>query len=255
MPSPAWERRISTALLCKFSVLLSSFLLVAIWAQAQPQPLLIAAAADLAPLKSDLTAALTKATGGPVQFSFGGSGMLARQIESGAPYDVYLSANEAFVRELETTGRLREGTAAVYALGRLGLWSKSGKYRQVSDLVGVVHLALPNPAHAPYGVAARHLLREQGLWSRLEAKIVYGENVQQTLQYATSGNADACLTAWSLVRDKGGILIEPASHPELRQVGAVVAASKRQAQAARVLAWLAGPQGKALLARYGFGTP
>jgi molybdate transport system substrate-binding protein len=211
--------------------------------------ILVAAAADMAPLERDLTAAF-----GPVRFTFGSSGMLARQIENGAPYDVYLSANERFVEELKTRGQLLAPTVTVYAVGRLGLWSKSGRYKDLKDILqpGLLHVALANPDHAPYGVAAREVLVRQGMWKAVEPKVVYGENVMQALQFARSGNADACITAWSLVKDLGGVLLPAGWHTPIRQAGGVVAASRNQAEAARFLDMLRGPEGRRILAKYGF---
>ncbi len=234
-----------------FSLVLSSFLLPILGAE--PNTLLIAAASDLLPLQQPLSQAIRQATGIEVQFTFAGSGVLARQIENGAPYDLYLSANEAFVRELESRGKLAPGTPAPYASGRLGLWSKSGKWKSLNDLTspGLIHLALPNPVHAPYGFAAREMLKKLGLWPKLEPRVVYGENVQQTLQFAESGNADACITAWSLLAGKGGVQLPASDHPPIRQVGAVVASSRRQNDARKVLQFLTGPSGRAVFAAHG----
>ena len=135
--------------------------------------------------------------------------MLARQIENGAPYDVYLSAR-------------------VYGLGRVAIWSKDGSIGKLSDLGSVRRLSLPNPAHAPYGVAARQALEKEGIWKSLEARIVYAENVRQALQFTESGNVDAAITAWSLVFDRGGILIPAGLHAPIRQAAGVVAASSNR---------------------------
>ncbi len=246
-----------------FSVLLSSLVLsilcnlfsAAYAAPAAPAaPLLVAAASDLYPLRDELTAAVLKATGTGIGFSFGASGVLARQIGNGAPFDLYLSANESLVRDLEGQGKVLPGK--VYATGRLGLWSKQGGIKSLDDLKSatVLHVAIPNPAHAPYGAAARDLLNRRGLWQALAPRVVYGENVQQTFQFAESGNAAACITAWSLVRGRGGVLL-PADHAPIRQVGAVVAASARRAEAARVLEFLVSPAGRALLSAHGLTPP
>ncbi len=192
-----------------------------------------------------------------VRFAFGASGMLARQIRQGAPYDVYLSANESFVTDLEASGYLRRSTLRIYAFGRVGLWSKSGNIRALADLLRpeVKHLAMPNPDHAPYGVAAREILRSQGLWGTLEPKIVYGENVQQAFQYAESGNADAALTAWSLVMNRNGVLLPAAWHAPVRQAGAVVAASPHGGAGLRFLELLSSHRGRELMARHGLTPP
>ena len=262
MASQRITGRISTTPLLNLSVALSSFLFVllacfASAAHAQTKaPLLIAAASDLLPLQKDLTDALAKSAGLEVRFSFGASGMLAQQIENGAPFDVYLSADERLVDRLKASRKLVPPSVAGYASGRLGLWSKSGKIKKLEDLLapGLQHVSIANPTHAPYGIAAREMLRKKGLWDRLEPRIVYGENVQQAFQFAETGNAEACVTAWSLVRGKGGILLQPADYPPIRQSGGIVASSRRWADAQQVLDYLTGSAGKKLLARYGFGV-
>ena len=238
---------VSTILLLNFSVLLSSA------AAAPRNSILVAAAADLQPLETELAQAFTRATGTGVQFTFGSSGNLAQQIEHGAPYDVYLSANEGFVTRLAGLGHLLKDSVQVYALGRVALWSKGGQIRTLAELAkpGVRHVAIANPEHAPYGVAARECLKNQGLWQAVEPKLVYGENVQQTFQFAETGNADAALVAWSLVGKRGGILLPAAWHEPIRQAGGVVSSSKNAAAARRFVAWLAGSEGKAVLRGFG----
>ena len=115
----------------------------------------------------------------------------------------------------------------------------------------VRRLSLPNPAHAPYGVAARQALEKEGAWKSLEPRIVYAKNVRQALQFAESGNVDAAITAWSLVFDRGGILIPAGLHAPIRQAGGVVASSSNRVLAARFLDYLSSPDGLALLSRYG----
>lgn len=177
--------------------------------------------------------------------------MLARQIENGAPYDVYLSANEEFVTGLAARGRVLPGSVCVYMVGRLGLWSKDGKIRELKQLTDprVRHLAIPNPAHAPYGMAAKEALTRMGLWRALEGRVVYAENVRQAFEYASSGNAEAVITAWTMVFDRGGILIDSAWHAPLRQSGAVVSTSQQPRAAQRLLDFLMSARGQALLAR------
>lgn len=251
MPSAAL---ISTTSLLNFSVLLSSMVmpLIASDLRANGCHILVAGAADLARAQAELSESFAKDTGCSLRFSLGSSGMLARQIENGAPFDVYLSANQLFVDQLAASGKLLPGSVRTYAQGHLGLWSRSGRIRAPEDLLRASHVAIPNPLHAPYGVAAREALRKLGLWDKLAAKIVYGENVQQTFQFAETGNADAAITAWSLVHDRGGIQLAAALHAPIRQAGGVVAATRDQAAALRFLEWLVSPRGKQVLRRYGF---
>ncbi len=219
--------------------------------------ILVAAAADLEPLEAQLSELGAKTAGVQATFTFGASGMLARQIENGAPYDVYLSANQAFVNDLHRQGRLLPGSVRVYARGRLGLWSKTGRVRKLEDLLDarVLHVAIANPEHAPYGAAARQALERRGLWRKLTGKIVYGENVQQTFQFAATGNADACITSWSLVMRRGGILLPSEWHDPIVQAGGVAAGSGQKAAALRFMEALLSPAGRKLLADNGLSAP
>jgi molybdate transport system substrate-binding protein len=115
----------------------------------------------------------------------------------------------------------------------------------------VMHVAIANPAHAPYGVAAKAALQSRGIWNQIEKKIVFGENVRQALQFAESGNAEAVITSWTLLHDRGGVLLPAEWHAPIRQAGAVVSRSKNADVARRFLDWLTGPAGRDLLLGYG----
>jgi molybdate transport system substrate-binding protein len=222
-----------------------------------PAELLVAAAADLARAEKPLNQLFTQKTGHTLRLVLGSSGQLTRQIESGAPYDVFLSANDAFVQELAKSGRIQQDSVRVYAIGRLALWSNSGRFKAPEDLTGdsLRHLAIANPEHAPYGVAAKQLLVRLGLWKKLEPRIVYGENVRQTLQYAESGNADAAITAWTLVFDRKGVLLSSELHAPIRQSGGIVSSSRQQELAGRFLDMLASQDGIALIESIGLFRP
>jgi molybdate transport system substrate-binding protein len=224
--------------------------------QVRSADLSVAAAADLASLAPELTAAFQQKTAIHLTVTLGASGILKQQIANGAPYDVFLSANEQYVRDLASAGQIVAGSVRVYAFGRLGLWSAEGQFKDAGELTGpaLKHLAIPNPEHAPYGVAARDFLRRKGLWDALESRIVYGENVRQTLQYAETGNADAVITAWSLVLEKKGAVLLPADHAPISQAVGIVSASKQQEAARRFLDFLSGPEGTKLLREHGL-TP
>jgi len=221
------------------------------------QPLLVAAASDLMRVAPGLESAFERKTGIKVRFVTAASGLLARQIEQGAPYDVYLSANQAFVSSLVASGGLLGDSVRGYARGRLGLWSRGGGFRTVEALADprLRHLAMANPLHAPYGRAARELLESKGLWSKLEPEVVYGENVRQALEYAESGNAEAVITAWALVYDANGVLLPDTGHKPILQSGGVVARSARRQDAVRFMDFLTGPEGRALLVSHGFSPP
>ncbi len=195
--------------------------------------------------------------GAPMRFVFGSSGQLASQIRAGAPYDVYLSASLDFVRDLEKEGRLVVGTARAYARGRLALYSKDGKVAGLDGLAAARAIAIANPAHAPYGVAARQVLRGRADWAAISGRIVYAENVRQALQFAESGNADAALVAWSLVKGRAGavLLSEDLHGPIVQGLGVVrakAAEAERTAQAMAFVTAMTGAAGQAMLAEAGF---
>jgi molybdate transport system substrate-binding protein len=211
--------------------------------------LIVAAASDLAPAEQALRQAAGAQLGFVLQFSYASSGVLAQQIRHGAPFDVYLSANEAFVSELARQRRLLPDSVRVYGEGRIALWSKRG-YDTFDALLKpeVRHIAIAHPDHAPYGAAARQALQKAGLWDRLKSKIVYAENVRQAYQFARSGNADAAIVSHSL----GGKPIAGSSL--IRQAGGVVAGRPHVAESRQFLEWLCGPGGRAVLSRYGLAA-
>ena len=203
--------------------------------------LLIAAASDLAPLAPKLERAYKGA-----RFTLASSGSLKQQIENGAPFDVFLSANEHYVKDLAAAGLVTD--SIVYATGRVALWSPNGSVKSLADLrkSNVIHLAIPNPQFAPYGVAARQALESQGVWHDVEPKIVYGENVRQALQFAESGNVEAVITSWTLLIGKGTLL--PAEwHGPIRQTGAVVKSSTQTDAARQFLKFLMGLEAQKIL--------
>ncbi|MFN7923659.1 MAG: molybdate ABC transporter substrate-binding protein [Bryobacteraceae bacterium] len=215
--------------------------------------LTVAAASDLSHLEPQLRD-LAQRGGVAVRFVFGSSGQLAQQIRQGAPYDVFLSANERYARDLEKEGVLSPGTLKEYARGRVALWSPAGKLKSLDELAApaVRHVAIANPVHAPYGAAAKQILERRNLWAALSGRIVFAENVRQAAQFAESGNADAGLVAWALVKERGAVPIDASLHDPIVQVGGVVAKSAIAADGARFLAILTGDSGKALLAQAGY---
>jgi molybdate transport system substrate-binding protein len=249
-------------LVLNISVLLSTILmrrllpiLFLVVQAVQAQELIIAAAADLAPLEKKITEVFLKDTGLRVRFSLGSSGMLARQIANGAPFDVYLSANEGFVQELTASGDLDPLTVKNYATGRLGLWSANGKVKTINDLYALRSVAIANPKHAPYGMAADEMLRQESSFGQLQPKLVLAENVRQAFEFARTGNADAVITSWTLMFDKGGILLPDSGHKPIRQSGGVVKGSKNQAAARRFIDFLTGAKGQAILQAGGLFPP
>jgi molybdate transport system substrate-binding protein len=225
-------------------------------------PLRVAAAADLSEAFGEVGEAFEKQTGRKVSFTFGASGLLAKQIAEGAPYDLFAAANLSFVDDAIQAGACDAATKAIYAEGRLALWTKADAGAPVASLselthADVVHVSIANPDHAPYGKAAKQALERSGLWGALEKKLVYGENVQQAFQFAQSGNADAAIIAQSLATVSGGHAspIDPSLHDPLRQ-GIVVChggpGSRNALDAQKLEALVLSNDGRAILRRYGF---
>jgi molybdate transport system substrate-binding protein len=182
---------------------------------------------------------------------------LAQQIENGAPYDLFLSANAEYVDRLASTGKISAGTVRSYATGRVALLWRDKKSHEFKDLgeSWVRFVALPNPKLAPYGVAAQQALEHAGIWDRVEPKVVYGENVRQTLELFDTGNADAVLTADSLVQGRDAMVVPPSWHRPIAQKAGVVADRPNQDAAEQFLQFLLSPEAQAIFAHFGFGAP
>jgi molybdate transport system substrate-binding protein len=205
--------------------------------------------------------------GSDVAVTLGASGTFFAQIRSGAPFDLFLSADVDYPRKLVEAGLAAPGGDTVYAIGKLVVWTPK---RSPIDLAGkglaaltgadVKKLAIANPAVAPWGRAAEAALRSAGILDAVRERLVLGQSVSQAAQFASTGAADAALLPFSLTfapELAGGRIfpVPQATYPPQEQ-SAVVLAGAVQADLARsLLAFLAGPQGRAILARYGYSLP
>lgn len=228
----------------------------------------IAAAADLQFALPEIVAAFARGGGAPLKVSFGSSGNFARQIIQGAPFELFLSADERFAAMVIAAQRA-EGGGTHYATGRLVLFLPQGSPiradRGLADFAAAVHdgrlqrLALANPEHAPYGRAAREVLENRGLWLAVQDKLALGDNAAQAAQFAASGAAQAGLIPLSLARapemaKRGAFATLPDSwHAPLRQTLVLVKGAGAEARA--FAAFLRGPQAREILSRNGFGLP
>ncbi len=228
----------------------------------EPEPLRVAAAADLSFAFRELGATYERATGRKVVFSFGSTGLLEKQIAEGAPFDVFAAANVSFAEDAIEANACLPESKALYAVGRLVLVPTASKgepfaARSLSDLTDarVKRIAIANPSHAPYGRAAQQALRRAGLWDAVSSKIVYGENVQQALQFVQTGNADAAIVALSLViaGSRDWTPISPDLHDRLDQALVVCTHGKAGVEAGRRFASYVGSvEGRAVMRKYGF---
>lgn len=226
------------------------------------QAITVSAASDLTPAFQEIGREFEKQEGTQVVFNFGSTGQLAQQIEQGAPVDLFAAANVSFIEGLEKKGLIIDGTKALYAQGRVTLWTRGDsalKLERVEDLAKpeVKRVAIANPEHAPYGAAARDALQAAGVLEAVRPKLVYGENISQTLQYAESGNADAALVALSLSTQSRGrwTLIPAELHKPLNQALAVIRGTQHEQEARRFAAFVNSPKGREVMRRYGFVLP
>ncbi len=229
----------------------------------------VAAASDLIHVLPELAKPFQANTGHTLRISFGSSGNLARQIIQGAPFDIFFSANERYVFHLTEQG-LTQAASVIYAVGRLALFvPKSSAVTIDRNLSGIKdaldngslrRLAIANPEHAPYGIAARSALQNAELWKSVQQKfLVIGENAAQAAQFAVSNNADAALIPYSIAvaprfSARGNfVLLADELHPPLRQRMVILKGARATA---RILYdFMQTSEAKTLMARYGFEEP
>lgn len=226
-------------------------------------PLLVLAASDLQYALPELARRYQAETGDSVALVFGSTGNLAAQIDQGAPADLFFAANERFVDELAAKGGLDGDTRRMYAVGRIVIVAARETrvpLRSVAELARpeLRHVAIANPEHAPYGMAAREAMMKAGAWDRVRPRLVLGENVMQALQFAKTGNADAAVVALSVALGDTAIryvLIPDSLHAPLRQVAAVTRDSRVPEKARAFLDFVSSARGREAMRRFGFTTP
>ena len=221
----------------------------------------VAAAANLTDAFQAIAGRFETSAGVHVVLSFAATGDLTRQIENAAPFDVFAAADTSHIDQLDREGLLTPGTKSIYARGRLALWTPPGgsvHIRSLQDLAGpqVRFVAIAKPEIAPYGAAAVESLRKLDLWDRVGPKVVYAENISMAKQYASTYNADASFTAYSLVIHAGGntLLVDESLHAPIDQGMAVIRASPKQAMALKFLHFVLGAEGRKILERYGYAA-
>jgi molybdate transport system substrate-binding protein len=242
---------------CIAILLLSSLLCSA-------EELTVAAAADLNFALRDIASRFQSTTGTKVNLTFGSSGNLATQIENGAPYDLFFSADVDYAHNLEVNGAAVPGTLYEYAAGKIVLWVPKRSNLDVThglaalDSPAVKRIAIANPTHAPYGRAAVAAFKSAGIYDRVKDKLVLGENISQTAQFVQSGNADAGIIALSLalaptMRNDGRyFLIPPASYPPIRQAVVLLRQARDKAAARRFWDFVKSPPATEIFRQYGF---
>jgi molybdate transport system substrate-binding protein len=231
------------------------------------QTLTVAAASDLQAALPLVAAQFEKDTGRQISLTFGSSGNFFTQIQNGAPFDVFLSADIDYARQLEGSGEAERGSLYEYGTGRLVLWTRNDSGIDVRRGLTVVtdarvrRIAIANPEHAPYGRAAIGALRHEGLYERVRGKIVLGENISQAAQFAETGSADVGVLALALALSPAltgaGAYVEiPDSwYPPIQQAAVVLTSSRQKPLARQFIEFLGKPDCVRILQAYGFTAP
>src|SRR6266851_3866908 len=227
----------------------------------------IAAAADLKFAMGELAEEFEKQQGAKVSVSYGSSGNFFSQLQHGAPFDLFFSADIEYPKKLDAAGLAEPGTLYEYAIGRIVIWTPADAnvdvqkhgWKTLLD-ARVEKIAIANPEHAPYGRAAVAALQKAGIYEQVRAKLVYGENISQAAQFVDSGNAQAGILAFSLalsppMKDGKRWDIPADMYPRMAQA-AVIMKSARDKEAARgFLAFLKSEGGRQIFGKYGFAAP
>jgi molybdate transport system substrate-binding protein len=222
----------------------------------------VAAAADLQFAFTDIAKLYQEQTGRKVTLVFGSTGQLVQQIENGAPFDLVAAANTSYIERLVDQGLAIPDSAALYARGRivLAVNLKSGiEAIKLEDLLSekIQHIAIANPEHAPYGLAAKQALQKQGLWDQLQSKLVFGENVRQALQFVQTGDAEVGIISLSVanVPEITWKMIDESLYSPLDQALAVLTECKKPDLANDFIAYINGEKGRPIMRQYGFLLP
>lgn len=232
---------------------------------AQAEALRIAAAADLKFAMDEIVVSYGKSNPDDgVEIIYGSSGKFHTQIQQGAPYDLFFSADITYPRELAAKG-LAASAVKPYAVGRIVLWSnrRDARGMTLSQLTGpdITRIAIANPRHAPYGKRAEEALRATGVWEKIEPKLVYGENIAQTAQFVQTGNAQVGIIALSLalspeLSGQGGYSLIPETlHQPLEQGFVITRRAAGNPLAQRFADYMGSKAARAILNRYGFRLP
>lgn len=225
----------------------------------------VAVASNFAAPMERIAALFKQESGHTVKLSFGSSGKFYSQIQNGAPYDVFLAADEKNPKLLEQEGLAVAGTRFVYAQGRMVLWSAQSGFVDAQGAVlrkgGYNKLAIAEPKLAPYGMAAKETLEKMGLWNAVQSKLVQGENITQTWQFAATGNAELGFISLSQITRDGKVtggswwLVPHDLYNPIRQSAVLLSGAKDKATAQAFLTFLKSDKAVAVIRSYGYELP
>ncbi len=246
--------------------LILPFLTVLLLSAVRAEPLTLAVASNFRAPAEEIARRFSEDTGHDVRISSASTGKLHAQIANGAPFDVFLAADSEHPQQLEAAGLAVAGTRATYALGGLVLWSRDAALvgadcrTALADL-GSRRLAIANPAHAPFGIAAKQFLDAAGLWQQVEPRLVYGENIAQALHFVATGNAELGLIAASqaldprLPRATCNWPVPEELHAPIEQQAILLRRAADNPAAQDFIAYLAGDTAAAIVKHFGYGIP
>jgi len=231
---------------------------------ARAQAVKVAAAADLKFAMTELAAQFEKQSGAKLDVTYGSSGNFLSQIQNGAPFDLFFSADSEYPKILEAAGLTEPGSLREYAVGHIVIWTPSDSqvnvakdgWKSLQDQ-RVKKIAIANPEHAPYGRAALAAMKKAAIYEQLKDKLVFGENISQAAEFVQSGNSQVGIVALSLalspaMRNGNRWEIPADSYPPIKQAVVLLKASKNINAARHFLDFVSGPQGQEILQRFGF---
>lgn len=229
-------------------------------ARAPGAELHVAAAANLTRVLGELAGAYERRASVHIVPSFGATAQLAQQIENGAPFDVFMSADTQHVDELAARGFAAAGTSAVYARGVLVLWApRRPDVRKLDELAGPKNMVIvvARPELAPYGAASVEALKNMGIWDKVEKRVAYAPSISVAKQWGDTGNGDVAFTAMSLILDEPGnyFLIDPGLYKPIEQEMCVLKNAAKPDMARAFEQFVLGPDAREILRRYGYGLP
>jgi molybdate transport system substrate-binding protein len=231
------------------------------------QEITIAAAADLQFAMGDLASQYERQTGNKVNVTYGSSGNFFSQLQNGAPFDLFFSADIDYARMLERSGQAEPGTLYPYAIGRIVIWAPGDSKIDVTKLGwkallsgSMQKIAIANPEHAPYGRAAIAAMQKAEIYDQVKARLVYGDNISQAAQFVQSGNAQVGIVALSLaispaMQDGKRWEIPADMYPPIEQAAIVLKNGRNKVAARSFLDFVKTEAARATLAKYGFSSP
>lgn len=238
-------------------------LALAVGSHARADDVAVAVAANFTAPMQKIAAAFAQDTGHRAVLSFGATGKFYAQIVNGAPFQVFLAADDTTPARLDSEGRTVAGSRFTYAVGKLVLWSPTPDFvdgdGQVLQRGNFQHLSIANPKLAPYGLAATQVMEKRGLTDTLKPRLVMGENIAQAYQFVASGNAALGFVALSQVMEDGKIrqgsawVVPESMHEPIRQDAVLLASAKDQPAAAALMQYLKGDKARAIIRAYGYG--